>query len=51
MIPATQTTSRSNLRLVGQIVLGLVLGFALVPAVLELAALAGAVTAFKYQGF
>lgn len=51
MIPASPTPSRSNLRLAGQIALGLVLGFALVPALLELFALAGAVTAFKYQGF
>lgn len=38
-------------RLAGQIVLGLVLGLTLVPALLELAALAGNVSAFKYQGF
>lgn len=38
-------------RLAGRIVLGLVLGLALVPALLELGALSGAVSAFKYQGF
>ena len=38
-------------RRAGQIMLGVVLGLMLVPAVLELAALAGAVSAFKYQGF
>lgn len=47
MTPVT----RSKLRLAGQIALGLMLGLALVPALLELAVLAGAVTAFKYQGF
>lgn len=38
-------------RIAGRIVLGLVLGLALVPALLELGALSGAVSAFKYQGF
>lgn len=38
-------------RLAGRVVLGLALGLALAPALLELAALAGNVSPFKYQGF
>lgn len=38
-------------RIAGRVALGLALGLALLPALLELAALAGSVSAFKYQGF
>lgn len=38
-------------RLAGRVVLGLALGLALAPALLELAAVAGNVSPFKYQGF
>lgn len=38
-------------RLAGRVALGLVLGLALAPALLELAALASNVSPFKYQGF
>lgn len=38
-------------RILGQVALGLVLGFALLPALLELAAMANDVSVFKYQGF
>ena len=41
----------SRRSLVQLAVLGLVLGLALVPALLELVALAGNVSPFKYQGF
>ncbi len=38
-------------RLAGRVVLGLALGLALMPALLELVAVAGNVSPFKYQGF
>lgn len=41
----------SRARLAGRVVLGLGLGLALLPALLELMALAGSASAFKYQGF
>jgi hypothetical protein len=40
-----------RLRRAGAVMQGLVLGFLVVLAGIELAALAGAVSAFKYQGF
>ena len=38
-------------RRLGVFAMGLILGFALLPAILELVSLAGNVTAFKYQNF
>lgn len=38
-------------RIAGRVALGLVLGLTLLPALLELAVLSGAASAFKYQGF
>lgn len=52
--PDTQnagTDPISVARICGRVALGLCLGIALLPAILELLAIAGSVSAFKYQGF
>ena len=49
--PADPTPAPHWARQAGRVVLGLVLGLALAPALLELVALAGNVSPFKYQGF
>ena len=41
----------SKARLAGRIAQGLVLGLLLLPALFELASLAGDISPFKYQGF
>lgn len=38
-------------RFLGRIALGICLGVALLPAAVELIAIAGSISAFKYQGF
>lgn len=49
--PTEDTGGTLRARLAGAILQGIVLGIFLVPALIELASLAGGIAPFKYQGF